>query len=267
VIPRLQLFEFNDQGWLPQFMIAWMTRILRHCHEVTEDGRVWAPKLLELIQRTGETRIVDLCSGGGGPVLQMAKMLKELHGVQVHVTLTDLIPNLQSAAEINQQYDNVVYLTDAISACDVPNSLLGIRTSFSGFHHMKPDCAFALLKNAFDHRQTIFIGETTSRSWKSIRCYAGTAFHFAEATKHLDPTPSQELFAIRAPILPAMLGWDNVISCLRTYSARELQAFIERLKADDYVWEMGTLCNPKLCLRYPYLMGYPTSGSDASARA
>lgn len=261
---RMHLFEFNDQAWLPKFMTAWMTRVLNLGHEQSEDGKVWAPKVLELIQRSGHSRIVDLCSGGGGPVLQMARVLKQEYGVDVHVTLTDLIPNLQSAAEINQQNNNVLYVTESISATDVPNSLPGIRTAFSGLHHMRQEIAFALLKNAFDNRQCIFLGETTSRSLRHIETYSWAVLCFFDLTKQIRPTPSQSFFTFKVPILPLMLGWDNVVSCLRTYSARELKELLQPLTSDDYCWEIGSLCNPLLCLRYPYVMGYPRTASDST---
>lgn len=255
---RVHLFEFNDQAWLPQFMTAWMTRVMRLGHEESKDGNVWAPKLLELIQRSGHTRVVDLCSGGGGPVLQLARTLKEGHGIDIHVTLTDLFPNLQSATEINQRGENVEYITDSVSATNVPNSLTGIRTAFSGLHHLRPDMAFALLKNAFDNRQYIFLGETTCRTVRSIETYVWAVPYFFDATMRIDSTRLQRFFALRVPILPLMLGWDNVVSCLRTYSSRELVEFTNRLSSSDYCWEVGSLCNPKLCVRYPYIMGYPT---------
>jgi hypothetical protein len=256
---RIHLFEFNDQAWLPDFMTAWMTRVLHICHEETEDGKVWAPKLLELIHRSGQSKIVDLCSGGGGPVLQMARVLRNDFGVDVHVTLTDLIPNQQTAREINERGGNVAYVTESVSAIDVPNDLPGIRTAFSGLHHMKPDVAFALLKNAFDNRQSIFLGETTSRNVKALRFYSAAFPYFVQFAKRIEPTLEQKFFTFRLPLLPAMLSWDNIVSCLRTYSMREMRQMTSRLVSDDYHWEIGTLCNSKICLRYPYVMGYPTT--------
>src|SRR5512133_178013 len=198
---RLHLFEFNDQPWLPQFMTAWMTRVLNVCHEQSQDGRVWAVKVRELIEKSGQTRIVDLCSGGGGPVLQMAKVLREEHGIDVHVTLTDFIPNLQSAAEINGTRKDVVYITDSINATDVPNHLLGIRTAFSGLHHLRQKDARALLKNAFDNRQCIFLGETTTRSFQAIVMYTCAARYFGDLARQTTLTPKQSFFTYRLPVL------------------------------------------------------------------
>jgi thioesterase domain-containing protein len=256
---RVHLFEFNDQRWLPRFMTGWMTRVLRVGHEATEDGRVWAPKVLELIERYGQAEIVDLCSGGGGPVLGMTEILEREHGVSAHVTLTDFIPNLQTAREINEARADRVYVTQPISATDVPAHLKGVRTVFSGLHHLKPELAFCLLKNAYDCRQHIFIGETTTRSLPAIRTYWGAVKYFFSMTRQISPTAAQRFFTFALPVLPLMLGWDNVVSCLRTYSRAELTGFLGQLQSDDYHWEVGELWNPVSRMPYPYVMGYPVT--------
>lgn len=255
---RIHAFEFNDQSWLPQFMTSWMTSVLHVSHRQTEDGRVWAPKVLELMRKCGQRRIVDLCSGGGGPVLDLVRILEKEYSVDVHLTLTDLIPNLRSAAEINKQGPNRVYITRSMSATNVPNDWQGVRTVFSGFHHLRPANAFNLLKNAFDNRQYLFVGETTKRSLRAIRVYSKAPIHFFAATKLINPTLAQRVCTFAVPVLPLMLGWDNVMSCLRTYSSRELTEFTRRLNSRDYQWEMGELYNPVLDTPYPYIMGYPT---------
>jgi len=262
-IKRRQLFEWNDQGWLPRFMTSWMTRMLRVCHHNMQNGRVWGPKVLELMQRSGENRIVDLCSGGGGPVLDMIRILEEDHGLKPQLTMTDLIPNLRTAQEINAQAGNKIYITTPINATDVPAELQGIRTVFSGFHHLKEDLAFRLLQNAFDARQHIFISETTYRSVKAMVTYGLAFLWFFFLTPRIRPTFWQLIFTYLIPILPLMLGWDNVVSCLRTYSEDELRGFASQLQSDDYHWQIGELQNPRLPTPYPYIMGYPTRRATA----
>lgn len=261
---RVHLFEFNDQRWLPRFMTGWMTSVLHALHEETDDGRVWAPKVLELIRRRGQAEIVDLCSGGAGPVLGLARILEEEHGARPRLTLTDIIPNLQVAKRINEAGGDWVYLTQPINATDVPKELRGVRTVFSGFHHLKPQLAFSLLKDAFDSRRYIFIGETTKRCTSSLRLYGGgPPEYFGRVVERTRPTTAQRFFTYVVPILPLMLGWDNVVSCLRTYSDREVARFLAHLQADDYRWEAGELWNPGLRVPYPYIIGYPVSGAEA----
>lgn len=260
---RLHLFEFNDQAWLPAFVTSWMTNVLRHGHEGSKDGELWAQKVSELLARSGTGRIVDLCSGAGGPALSMREVLRRDYGVDAHLTLTDLIPNLQAAEPINRRGGDTAYLTRSIDACAVPNSLVGVRTMFSGFHHLRPAQAAALLENAYRNRQYLFIGETTCRAWSSIKVYAWAAAYVHNWTQGLELTERQRFFSKKVPVLPLLLGWDNVVSCLRTYSDDELRAFIGPLTSTDYCWELGQLPHPTLEVPYPYLMGYPRAAEGA----
>jgi hypothetical protein len=262
---RVHGFEFNDQEWLPQFMTSWMTSVLHVCHRTTGDGYVWASKVMGLLDRSGEDRILDLCSGGGGPVLDLVRVLEGEHNRQIHLTLSDLIPNQRTAEAINGQGPNRVYITHSVNATDVPADWPGVRTVFSGLHHMKPEIAFGFLKNAFDRRKYIFIGETTKRTLPTVVKYAKAAKHFFAATNDINPTRAQSFLTFRLPILPAMLGWDNVMSCLRTYSAEELRGFTDRLSAPDYEWEIGELYNPVMETPYPYIMGYPIGARRSGA--
>jgi hypothetical protein len=240
-----------------------MTRVLHVGHELTGDGHVWAPKVVELLARYGEPRLLDLCSGGGGPVLGVVKILEEKHGLLPYLTLTDLIPNRQTAEELNGRSERCVYVTESVDARNVPNHLKGVRTVFSGFHHLPPEPAFGLLKNAFDQRQHIFIGETTKRTPAAMRKYAWATKHFFQITRRIEPTLLQRVFTFVLPVLPAMLGWDNVVSCLRTYSHREVMSWVNQLRAPDYRWEVGELWNPAIDTVYPYIMGYPLSPSGS----
>jgi len=254
---RVHGFEFNEQPWLPQFMTSWMTSVMHVCHHETGDGYVWAPKVMELLDRSGENRILDLCSGGGGPVLDLVRVLEGEFHREVHLTLTDLIPNLHTAQSINGRSPNRTYVTQSINATDVPADWGGVRTVFSGLHHMRPEIAFGFLKNAFDLRRCIFVGETTKRALSTMKKYAKATKAFFDATNKINPTPVQRFLTFKLPVLPAMLGWDNVMSCIRTYTEDELRGFIRRLSAPDYRWEMGELYNPAMDTPYPYVMGVP----------
>ena len=85
----------------------------------------------------------------------------------------------------------------------------------------------------------------------------------SRTSPRIRPTFWQLVFTYLIPILPLMLGWDNVVSCLRTYSGDELRGFASQLQSDDYHWEIGELQNPRLPTPYPYIMGYPTRRSSA----
>ena len=51
------------------------------------------------------------------------------------------------------------------------------------------------------------------------------------------------------------MTWDAFVSCLRTYSVKELQELVDGLRGESYCWEIGV----EKARRGPihYLIGYP----------
>src|SRR6266550_813241 len=58
-------------------------------------------------------------------------------------------------------------------------------------------------------------------------------------------------------IIPVVLLFDGLVSCLRTYRTRELRELIEELAATDYWWEVGEHSGTFRGLPVTYLIGYP----------
>ncbi len=61
------------------------------------------------------------------------------------------------------------------------------------------------------------------------------------------------------PLVPFVLFYDGIVSCLRAYSHRELETLIEPLKTRGYDWEIGEECSGFLPVTY--LLGYPVDAS------
>src|SRR5260370_26412420 len=92
-LPRLQLFELEDLPWFPPAIRDLATDYL-HLIERRFDLHKPAVTLLRrALEQSSLARVVDLCSGGGGPVLAVYEDLLA-DGVAVQFTLTDKYPNL-----------------------------------------------------------------------------------------------------------------------------------------------------------------------------
>jgi hypothetical protein len=57
------------------------------------------------------------------------------------------------------------------------------------------------------------------------------------------------------PIIPLVLLFDGVVSCLRTYRPQELREIVEKLRSCQYNWEVGELAGRRAPVTY--LIGYP----------
>ena len=73
LLPRLQLFEWHELTWFPESFRNAITEVLRVLGLCLRLHEVIAPVLAQLLDETGTDRIVDLCSGAGGPVLEIQK--------------------------------------------------------------------------------------------------------------------------------------------------------------------------------------------------
>ena len=89
---RAHLFEFEDQSWFPNTLRDYGTDYMRFVVKLTKPYRGITPKLRVALDRTGTNRILDLCSGGSGPIEDVASHLSVLGG-RVPITLTDKYPN------------------------------------------------------------------------------------------------------------------------------------------------------------------------------
>src|SRR6202030_1715691 len=68
---------------------------------------------------------------------------------------------------------------------------------------------------------------------------------------------SRLLWTYVLPIIPLVLLFDGVVSCLRTYRPHELREIIAKLSATEYQWELGERTNPTGDVPIAYLIGYP----------
>ena len=89
---RLHLFELEDQSWLPAAIRDAGTDFHRFMCEVGDVYRPVIPKLKDALVKTGSEEILDLCSGGAGPIVGIHRKLDEV-GCSVRITLTDKYPN------------------------------------------------------------------------------------------------------------------------------------------------------------------------------
>jgi hypothetical protein len=259
-VARIHAFEFEDQRWFPSLIRDYMTDFLSHMGGWSAvPYRPFTEKLAEAMRRTGDSRVVDLCSGGGGPALAIARDLRERHDHAVSVVLTDLYPRsgreraahgtLPAWAELEPR---------PIDAQAVPEDLGGFRLVCNGFHHLRPEQARACLLDAVQKRRGFALFELTSRSaFAMMQVALGTVTQLA-VTPFIRPFRwSRLLLTYVVPIVPLCTLWDGIVSCLRVYDPKELETLIAGLPQSDYRWEWGRLHVPKLPSKVTYLIGAP----------
>ena len=72
---RFHLIEIHEQVWCPAVIRDCATDYLQYVIHATNAYEPIAERLKDAVARTEATRIVDLCSGGGGPWLRLEQTL------------------------------------------------------------------------------------------------------------------------------------------------------------------------------------------------
>lgn len=258
---RIHLFEFEDKSWFPGFLRECMTRYLNLLHKLAGTDNFLAGILAKALKESGKSRIIDMCSGGGGTMPATVEKLRKEHGfTDLKVTLSDLYPNTLAAKKINGNGDpNFTYLTDPVDATNVAAKDEGLRTMVCSMHHMTPDMAKSILSDAVAKKQPIVIYEISDNSAPKFLWWTAIPFVFIMVlllTPLIRPMTVQQLvFTYLIPILPLAIAWDGAVSNIRTYTLSDWDEILKDLPQEGYSWKKEAF-KAKMG-KNMYLMGMP----------
>ncbi len=258
---RIHFIEFHEQSWFPSSLRDCVTNALQFGFNLFKVYGPAVPLLQRMVDSTGTHSIVDMCSGGGGPWLDLSKKLqsRKLHGdsPDLQIWLTDKYPNLGAFQNVRTASDNhVTFYAGSVDAMAVPHELKGMRTMFTSFHHFPPEEARAVLQNAVDAGESIAVFEATGRTLSTIGLVSAWVLMLFVCTPWIRPFRwSRLLWTYVIPIVPSVLLFDGIVSCLRTYRPQELREMVAKLTAPEYQWEIGDHSIGRAPITY--LVGYP----------
>lgn len=256
---RIQLFEFEDLSWFPNWIRICLTRLMIVMHTILQSKSELAKLLSKVLKDANTSKIIDLCSGSGGPMPEVAEELRSNYGFNsIDLTLTDLYPNILEADKINAVDDPIHYDVNAVDATNLSNQYKGLRTMISSFHHMNKTSAHSILKSAFDDEEAICIFEISDNSFPKLLWWVSIPINFITClfiTPFVKPlTWYQLVFTYLIPIIPIFFAWDGAVSNARTYTINDMKSLTQNLQSDNYKWEMGTINGKSKKL---YLIGMP----------
>jgi hypothetical protein len=238
---RPRFFEFHDQPWFPKTIRDGVTDALQFILSLGGVYRSIAPRLNQATETSGAERVIDLCSGGGGPWLWLYRSVTGANGRPVTVCLTDKYPNISAfeSAQKNAR-GQITFYVQNVDAANLPTELSGFRTMFTSFHHFGPDEAVAILQNAVDSNQGIGIFEAPRRHPLTILATVLMLLGGFVTAPFIRPFSVSRLFwTYIIPVIPLVLLFDGVVSCLRAYSQKELAELVAQVNSEDYEWQIG----------------------------
>lgn len=249
---RIEMTEVHDHPHFPGYMRDLVTDALEALWEFGSSYRVILPRLYEGMAAGGgaSLSVVDLCSGGGGPWPGLARRLEE-YGGPVDICLTDKYPNRTAFERISTQFHvnrvaesdtrrsvTIMFAAQAVDATRVPREMRGFRTMFSSFHHFGPVEARAVLADAVAQQAGIGIFEVAQRGMKTLFVLCFTPLLVLWLTPKMRPFRWWRLlWTYLLPVVPFVIWYDGIVSCLRAYSEAELREMAGEVPG--YRWEIG----------------------------
>lgn len=257
---RIHAFELLDFGNCPHAVRDGATAYLQF---IIRTGNAYGPVIPALaaaLAALGQSQVVDLCSGGGGPWPEMrAALVKAGAPPELEVTLTDLFPNHDAFATVSAGNAHVHFRSEPIDVERDTVSMRGMRTLFSSFHHFQPAQAVLLLRNLAANGDAIFIAEVTRRSVRAILFMLLAPMFVWLATPFIRPFRWSRLaLTYLVPVIPFVVSFDGIVSCLRTYTTEELRELLSRLSDLHYEWTIAE-ARGRAPMPVTYVVGVPKS--------
>ena len=74
---RLHLFEFEDFSWFPEILRNCMTNYILLIHRMLKTKKDIISLIEQVLLKSSSQKIIDLCSGSGGPMINVVKHMNE----------------------------------------------------------------------------------------------------------------------------------------------------------------------------------------------
>jgi hypothetical protein len=265
-VPRLHLFELEDQRWLPSSIRHGVTAYLNFVGNLSaapyED---FAFLLAQAMRATGDRVLLDLCSGASGPVPTLLHLLKQ-RGIDARAILTDLYPDERIRTLIDKRSDgSLTYLREPVDATRVLPELDGFRILCNGFHHFPPSRARHILADTVQSGRGIALFEAVERRLPAMLACLAALIAVPLATLFMRPWRwDRAVLTFLIPIIPLAVAWDGLVSCVRVYSPSELRALVNGIPGSDgYRWHIQRHAVPRSPFGVTCLVGYPRQPATA----
>ncbi|RDA92892.1 hypothetical protein CP533_3866 [Ophiocordyceps camponoti-saundersi (nom. inval.)] len=253
IIPRMHLFEIDDQSWFPAFLRKRVQDILTIVWDTNPFDNSSAADVAAsvLVKEFGNDltsyTLVDFCAGGGGPTptIEQAvnRYLREKSLSPVDFILTDLHPNHAAWEEVTRGKAQLSYESSSVDASRVPAHLVRrqdgkqvLRLFNLAFHHFDDDLARRILRDTMEKNQGFVIFELQDRSIATVLSIllmgAGIFFTmplYAWKRKSI----GMLFFTYVIPILPFVVVFDGFISALRTRTPHEVELLLRSCGGGD----------------------------------
>jgi len=267
ILPRAQLFEFNDRDWVPESLRDTIVETLSRSLDWGGFLAPLAPVIDEFLSAAGTTEVLDLCAGAGGPALILSQEAERLGLDAPRYLMTDLYPRVPLWTEATRRRPRSIdFIEDPVDATRIPASISRgrARVMVNAFHHFQPEMAGAILRDAVEQEASILISESFERDPRGAFPMIPIGIPALLATPLLSPRNrlAKAAWTWLTPIALAAGAWDAIISTLRIYSESDLRDLVAPF-GHGYRWKYGTYDYP-FGGRGCYFQGVPAAAQPVS---
>jgi len=185
--------------------------------------------------------VVDFCAGAGGPSpyiehdINMRRLA--VKKAPINFLLTDLHPNIDAWMPLAEKSDTLNFIPQPVDAANPPSSVISssssgmtgtssariLRTFYLSFHHFDDENARRILKSTLETSDAFAIIELMDRRLFSLLLLmlepilillVAPLWFFGDVRYFF--------FTFFIPLLPILMGWDGIISLLRTRTFDEV---------------------------------------------
>lgn len=250
---RIHLFELEDFDWFPAPIRDGGTDFLDFAFDRIGFYEGVSDKLVDLLRRTGSSRVLDLASGGGGGTLQLRRCVRAA-GLATEFVFSDRYPSEAAMLRVQALADPATrYRREPVDAMDGGGPEPGLRTMSGALHHFEPSSVRQILAGIIERRAPfaffdlapspalrkmpiVFLPLAMSMNMLMLLLASLLVVPFLRPLRL-----SRLLLTYIIPAIPLLIAWDGTVSALRAYSTDELLAIARSLPgADGYDFEAGT---------------------------
>jgi hypothetical protein len=215
-----------------------------------------------------EWKVVDFCSGSGGPIPHIEKHVNALRSREtaagggggggrppIAFYLSDLYPNIDAWLEPSSYSANLSFIPNPVDATDPPFAAISsstpgdkevafnagyehdgrkvMRTFCLAFHHFDDEGALRVLKSTMETSDAMVIFELQERAIGS--CLLMCLEFFLVYLMSIFWFPDDVLHLVLVyglPVLPSLHAFDGLVSCLRTRTFGEFVVLLDQALGD-----------------------------------
>ncbi len=222
--------EFGDQQWMSGWIREGYLDCLNFGLRVGGQFRQLHTVFADWTKRNEHLPILDLGSGGGGPI---ETMLREAHRSRTRlpqIFLSDLHPSVDHYARLSSAFSSqqLSFISQPVSATQTAHLQFTLRSLCATFHHFRPETARDVIRDALTCGRSLLIVEPLQRDLRHLLLVLLSGpFAYMLAPLFASRWSWRKfLFTSIVPILPLMVMWDGVVSVLRTYTASEIKSLV-----------------------------------------